>query len=64
MADRMPPELDDEIKRVQENGNHFLKAVKELSDEEILSSIRKVYLEGAFQSEIPLRPNSPVKNMF
>ena len=46
MADRMPPELDNEIKCVQAKGNHFIQAVKQLSDEEILSSIRKVYLEG------------------
>ena len=61
MADRIPPELDDEIKRVQEKGEHFIKAVQELSDEEILGSIRKVYLEGNFQCEILLLLNSPVR---
>ena len=61
MADRLPPELDDEIKRVQEKGEHFIKAVQELSDEEILSSIHKVYLEGNFQCEILLLLNSPVR---
>ena len=61
MADRIPPELDNEIKRVQEQGDHFIKAVQELTDEEILSSIRKVYLEGNFQCEILLLLNSPVR---
>ena len=61
MADRIPPELDNEIKCVQEKGDHFIKAVQELSDEEILSSIRKVYLEGNFQCEILLLLNSPVR---
>ena len=61
MADRLPPELDDEIKCVQEKGDHFIKAVQELSDEEILSSIGKVYLEGNFQCEILLLLDSPVR---
>ena len=61
MADRIPPELDDEIKRVQEQGDYFIKAVQGLTDDEILSSIRKVYLEGNFQCEILLLLNSPVR---
>ena len=61
MADRIPPELDNEIKCVQEKGNHLIRAVQELSDEEILSSIGKVYLEGNFQCEILLLLNSPVR---
>ena len=61
MADRIPPELDDEIKRVQEKGDYFIKAVQGLTDDEILSSIRKVYLEGNFQCEILLLLNSPVR---
>ena len=61
MADRIPPELDNEIKCVQEKGNHFIRAVQELSDEEILSSIGKVYLEGNFQCEILLLLDSPVR---
>ena len=43
MADRLPAELDNEIKKVQSTGDHFIKAWAQLSDEEILSSIRKVY---------------------
>ena len=61
MADRIPPELDNEIKCVQEKGNHLIRAVQELSDEEILSSIGKVYLEGNFQCEILLLLDSPVR---
>ena len=61
MADTIPPELDDEIKCVQEKGDHFIKAVQELSHEEILSSIGKVYLEGNFQCEILLLLDSPVR---
>ena len=61
MADRIPPELDDEIKCVQEKGNHLIRAVQELSHEEILSSIGKVYLERNFQCEILLLLNSPVR---
>ena len=61
MADRIPPELVIEIKCVQEKGNHLIRAVQELSDEEILSSIGKVYLEGNFQCEILLLLDSPVR---
>ena len=61
MADRIPPELDNEIKRVQEQGDYFIKAVQGLTDDEILSSIRKVYLEGNFQCEILLLLDSPVR---
>ena len=61
MADRIQPELDNEIKCVQEKGNHLIRAVQELSHEEILSSIGKVYLEGNFQCEILLLLDSPVR---
>ena len=61
MADRIPPELDNEIKQVQEKGDYFIRAVQDLTDDEILSSIRKVYLEGNFQCEILLLLNSPVR---
>ena len=62
MADRIPPELDNEIKCVLfKKGNHLNRAVQELSDEEILSSIGKVYLEGNFQCEILLLLDSPVR---
>ena len=61
MADRIPPELDNEIKKVQEKGDYFIRAVQDLTDDEILSSIRKVYLEGNFQCEILLLLNSPVR---
>ena len=61
MADRIPPELDNEIKCVQEKGTHFIRAVQQLSNEEFLSSIGKVYLEGNFQCEILLLLDSPVR---
>ena len=54
VADRLPNELDDEIKKVQSDGDHFIKAWAQLSDEEILSSIRKVYPREEMQID-PLR---------
>ena len=54
MADRLPQELDDEIKKVQSTGDHFIKAWQELSDEDILESIRKVYPREQMQID-PVR---------